>query len=195
VANPRMLVPKERINPPQENRVRFENTDNLQRTRVPRQSTPNAVVMDDVYDEQMVEQENYYSPDEIFEAVQMDGCETSMYIFEEVDNDPNSKETVVQTRGFVNRSKNKNDSEKENQKDKEKTNEKRAGEKMMDNVGNKKQHLMSNSSQMAYNVVEDLSKLRITLPFTEVVKIPQQRENILRLLDDPSEKEKLLLPV
>jgi hypothetical protein len=56
----------------------------------------------------------------------------------------------------------------------------------MDNVGNKKQHLMSNSSQMTYNVVEELSKLRITLPFAEVVKIPQQREYILILLDDPS---------
>jgi hypothetical protein len=118
----------------------------------------------------------------------MDGCETSMYIFEEGDNDPNSQENVTQTRGFVNRSKNKNDSEKENQKDKEKMNEKRENEKMTDNVGNKKQHLMSNSTQMTYNVVEDLSKLRITLPFTEVVKIPQQRENILRLLDDLFEK-------
>jgi hypothetical protein len=51
---------------------------------------------------------------------------------------------------------------------------------MADSVGSKKQHPMSNSTQMTYNVVEDLSKLRITLPFTEVVKIPQQRENILR---------------
>lgn len=39
---------------------------------------------------------------------------------------------------------------------------------------------------MKYSVVEDLSKLRITLPFTEVGKIPQQRENILRLLDNPA---------
>jgi hypothetical protein len=45
--------------------------------------------------------------------------------------------------------------------------------------------MISNHPHMKYNVVEDLSKLRITLPFTEVVKIPQQRENILRLLDDP----------
>ena len=40
---------------------------------------------------------------------------------------------------------------------------------------------------MNYNVIDDLSKLRITLPFTEVVKIPQQRENILKLLDEPNE--------
>jgi hypothetical protein len=41
---------------------------------------------------------------------------------------------------------------------------------------------------MIYNVVDDLSKLRITLPFTEVVKIPQQRENILKLLDEPAKR-------
>jgi hypothetical protein len=41
---------------------------------------------------------------------------------------------------------------------------------------------------MAYNVVEDLSKLRINLPFIEVVKIPQQRQNILTFLDDPYER-------
>jgi hypothetical protein len=52
--------------------------------------------------------------------VQMDGCETSMYIFEEGDNNPNSQENVAQTRGFVNRPKNKGDSDKENQKEKEK---------------------------------------------------------------------------
>jgi hypothetical protein len=46
---------------------------------------------------------------------------------------------------------------------------------------------------MKYNVIEDLSKLRITLPFTEVVKIPQQRENILRLLDDPSGKMEVVV--
>jgi hypothetical protein len=46
---------------------------------------------------------------------------------------------------------------------------------------------------MIYNFVENLSKIRITLPFTEVVKIPQQRENILRLLDDPFEKEEVVV--
>jgi hypothetical protein len=30
-------------------------------------------------------------------------------------------------------------------------------------------------------------------PFIEVVKIPQQRENILRLLDDPSEREEAFI--
>jgi hypothetical protein len=45
-------------------------------------------------------------------------------------------------------------------------NEKKANENMADSTGSKKQHLMSNPTQMKYNVVEDLSKLRITLPFT-----------------------------
>jgi hypothetical protein len=54
---------------------------------------------------------------------------------------------------------------------------------------------MSNFVDMTYNVVEDLGKLRTTLPFNEVVKIPQQRENILILLNDPSKKKKSLLQV
>jgi hypothetical protein len=89
VANPRMSVPEQRRNPPQENRVRFENMDNPQRPRVPKQPTPNAVVLDDIYDEKMVEKENYYSPDESYEIVHMEECEISMYIFEEGNNDPN----------------------------------------------------------------------------------------------------------
>jgi hypothetical protein len=97
VANLRMSVQEKRRNPPQENRVRFENTDNPQRQRVPRKPIPNAVVLDDVYDEKMVEQGNDYLPDESSETVQMDGCETSMYIFEEGDNDPDSQENVSQT--------------------------------------------------------------------------------------------------
>jgi hypothetical protein len=125
----------------------------------------------------------------------MDRCETSMYIFEEGDNDPNSQENVAQTRGFVNRPKNKGDYVKDNQKEKEKekTNEKRENEKVTDIIGSKRQHLMSNSTQMTYNVVEDLSKLRINFPFTEVVKIPQQRHNILKLFDDPSKRTEAMV--
>jgi hypothetical protein len=37
---------------------------------------------------------------------------------------------------------------------------------------------------MTYNVIDDSSKLRITLLFMEVVKILEQRENLLRILDD-----------
>jgi hypothetical protein len=193
VANLRMSIQEKRRNPPQENRVRFENTDNPQRQRVPRKPTPNAVVLDDVYDEKMVEQGNDYLLDESSKIIQMDGCEASMYIFEEGNNDPDSQENVSQTRTFVNKSKNKNDSKNENEKDKEKVNEKKENENVTDSVGSKKQHMMSNPTQMKYNVVEDLSKLRITLPFTEVVKIPQQRENILRLLDDPSGKMEVVV--
>jgi hypothetical protein len=39
---------------------------------------------------------------------------------------------------------------------------------------------------MTYNVIDDLAKLKITLPFMEVVKIPQQRENMFKILDDSS---------
>jgi hypothetical protein len=187
-----MTVPEKRITPPpQENRVRFENMDNPQIPRVPRHPTPNAVVLDNVYDEKMVERENYYSLDESSKIVQMDGCETPMYIFEEDDNDPNSQQNVTQKRGFINRSKSKNDFENENQK-KKKTNEKRSNEKMTDSVGSKKQHLMSKSTEMTYNVVED-SKLRITLPSSEVVKIPQQMEKVSIFLDDSSEKAEVVV--
>jgi hypothetical protein len=55
VENTRMSVPEKRRNPPQENRVTFEKTDNPQRTRVPRKPTTNAVVLDEVYDEKIVE--------------------------------------------------------------------------------------------------------------------------------------------
>jgi hypothetical protein len=76
--NSRIPIPYKRRNPPPKNRVRFENMDNPQRPRVPRQHTTNAVVLDDVYDEQLIEQENYYSPDERYETMKMDRCETSM---------------------------------------------------------------------------------------------------------------------
>jgi hypothetical protein len=36
---------------------------------------------------------------------------------------------------------------------------------------------------MTYNVVDELTKLYITLSFMEVFKIPQQRENVLKILD------------
>jgi len=37
---------------------------------------------------------------------------------------------------------------------------------------------------MTYNIMDDILKLRITFPFMEVIKIPQQRENLLKMLDD-----------
>jgi len=48
------------------------------------------------------------------------------------------------------------------------------------------QTAVTRSTQVTYNVVEDLTKLSITFPFTKVVNIPQQRKNILKLLDDSS---------
>jgi hypothetical protein len=51
---PRMPIPDQRRNPPPENIFRFENTNDPQRLRVPRQPTPNRVVMDDVYDEKLI---------------------------------------------------------------------------------------------------------------------------------------------
>jgi hypothetical protein len=69
VENPRISVQEKRRNPPKENRVMFENTDNQQRQRVPRKPIPNAIVLDDIYDEKIVEQGNDYLPDESFETV------------------------------------------------------------------------------------------------------------------------------
>jgi hypothetical protein len=63
-------------------------------------------VLDDIYDEKMVEQGNDYLPDENFETIHMDGCHTPMYIFEEGENDPHSQENVAQIRAFVTKSKN-----------------------------------------------------------------------------------------
>jgi hypothetical protein len=37
-------------------------------------------------------------------------------------------------------------------------------------------------------MVYELSKLIITLPFMEVIKIPRQRENILKILDDTNSR-------
>jgi hypothetical protein len=93
--NPRMPILEKRRNPPLENRVRFENVDNPQRPRVSRQATLNAALPNDVYDEQLIEQENYYSPDESSKMVQMNGCDMTMYIFGEGDNDPKSQENVA----------------------------------------------------------------------------------------------------
>jgi hypothetical protein len=69
VSNSRMSVQYKRRNPPQENRVRFEKTNNPQRPRVPKKPIPNAIILDDVYDEKMVEQGNYYLADESFKNV------------------------------------------------------------------------------------------------------------------------------
>jgi len=88
--NPRILILEQRRNPPPKNRVRFKNTDDPQRPRVPRHPSPNVVVLDDVYDEKLIKKEDYYLPDEISKTVKMDKCVASMYICGEGDNNPNS---------------------------------------------------------------------------------------------------------
>jgi hypothetical protein len=55
-------------------------------------------------------------------------------------------------------------------------------------VGTTRQHMASSSTQMMYNVMEDLSKLRITLSFYGSGEDSSAEENILKLLDDPSER-------
>jgi hypothetical protein len=107
-----------------------------------------------------------------------------MYIFEEDENDPISQENIVQTWAHVNKSKNKESSEKDNEKEKEKENDK----SKTVNIEAKKQKTMLNPLRMMYNVVDGLRKLIITPPFTKVVKIPQQRGNILKLLEEPARR-------
>jgi hypothetical protein len=69
-----------------------------------------------------------------------------------------------------------------------------SNEKVTYGNGTKRKYLTSKSTQMMYNVVEELSKLRITFPFTEdLVKIPQQRHKILKLLDDPFERTEVVV--
>ena len=59
---------------------------------------------------------------------------------------------------------------------------------MSSEVETMKHPLVSNHTktpkQMTYNIMDDLSKLKITFPFMEVVKIPQQREKLLKIFDD-----------
>jgi hypothetical protein len=81
---------------------------------------------------------------------------------------------------------NKGDSDKE----KEKENEKVSNEKVI--VGTTRKPIETISTQMMYNVMEELIKLRINFPFKEVVNIPQQRQNILKLLDDPSKRTEVV---
>jgi hypothetical protein len=106
------------------------------------------------------------------ELVQNDELEP-FYIFNE--DEPNIlQENVFQTMVQVNKFKTKEVLEKEKTK---------SGQ-----VETMKQQLIANQTKttqpMTYNIMDDLLKLRITFPFIEVVKIPQQRENILKILED-----------
>jgi len=82
-----------------------------------------------------------------------------MYIFEEDEENTILQDNVVQTRGQSNKSKSKENEKTEKEKEKEKEKNKSS-----------EQRRMVNTPQMMYNVVDYLSELRITLPFTEVIK-------------------------
>jgi hypothetical protein len=81
--NPRMHVPEKRRNPIHEQRERNDGIDDQQRQRLPRAPNPNAVVLEDAFDEQNIDQEVDYIQEELLESVQMDEGESSMYIFNE----------------------------------------------------------------------------------------------------------------
>jgi len=87
IPNSRMSVPRQRRNSAQEQRPRIENVDNQQRQRIPRAPNPNAVILEEPYNEKMVDQEDDYVQEESIESIQTDECESSMYIFEEHEED------------------------------------------------------------------------------------------------------------
>jgi hypothetical protein len=100
----------------QEKRTRMENIDDQQRQRIPRAPNPNAVILDEAYDEQIIDQGVDYIQEEILESVQMDECESSMYIFEEDEENNISQDNVVQTWTQANKFKPKENIEKEKEK-------------------------------------------------------------------------------
>ena len=61
----RMPFPKKRRNPTQEQRTRIENNNDQQRQRIPRARNPNAIILEEAYDEQTIEQEADYIQEEI----------------------------------------------------------------------------------------------------------------------------------
>jgi hypothetical protein len=86
----------------------------------------------------------------------------------------------VQTRAQINKFKTKETVKNEKEKTKE-NDAKTTKQKIVFNQAKNPQH-------MTYNVINDLTKLRITLSFMEIVKIPQQRKKILKILDEPSNR-------
>ena len=49
---------------------------------------------------------------------------------------------------------------------------------------------MQNPSTMTYNIVDHLHKMQVTFPIMEVMKTPQQKENLFKSLEDENPKEK-----
>jgi hypothetical protein len=171
--------------PPQNQRDRNDRNQRNEehRPRAPRVPNPNVVVLEEITEEEnfvqnndSFDQEFINDQDQILESVQMEEISSSFQIFDEQeDYEYTQQDNVVHTRTQANKFKTK-----ETRKEKEK-----------DNLPEptKQQPIVNQtktSLQMTYNVVDELTRLWITLPFMEVVKIPQQRENMLNILDDTS---------
>jgi hypothetical protein len=170
------FLQEQRRNPTQEKRERNDRRNEEQRPRAPRAPNPNALELDEI-----VVEENFEDLDLESSTMQNDGLELvqtdelePFYIFNEQDENDILQENVVQTRAQINKFKAKEVPEKEKTKSSQ--------------VETMKQQLVAKQTktpqQMTYNIMDDLSKLKITFPFMEVVKIPQQRENLLKILDD-----------
>jgi hypothetical protein len=103
--NPRMHVQEQRRNPIQEQRIRNDGTTDEFRQRAPRVPNPNVVVLEDVFEDQNIDQEVDFIQEENLESVQTDECESSMYIFDENEENDISQDNVVQTRAQINKTK------------------------------------------------------------------------------------------
>jgi hypothetical protein len=142
---------------------------------------PNVVVLEEIFEEENFEnfdQEANIIQDEILESVQMDEGESSFYIFNEQEEPDILTRKCCTNKSTSKQIQNKRGCRKRKRKDKRKC--------CRNNKTTNSLIKQKNPQQMTYNVIDDLTKLRITFPFMEVVKIPQQRENILKILDEPS---------
>jgi hypothetical protein len=155
--------------------------------KAPRVPNPNVVMLGEIEEEEYFiqdnepfNQESINDQDQILESVQMEEISSSFEILDEQEEyDYAKQDNVVQTRNQANKFKPRDQPKKE----KEKANAPEPT-KQQPVVNHPKRPL-----EMTYNVIDDLTKLWITLSFMEVVKIPQQRENILNILDDTSSSD------
>jgi hypothetical protein len=149
--------------------------------RAPRVPNPNVVVLEEIVEEQIFQdfdQEIDVNQGQVLESIKMDELSSYFYIFD-VQEDPKfSQDIVVQTRTQLNKFRTKEQPKKENVK----SNAPKTS---------KQQPVVSQTKtplQINFNMVNEFAKLRISLPFMEVVKIHQQREIILNILDDTNSK-------
>jgi hypothetical protein len=172
----RVPVQEQRRNPTQDQRERNDRRNEEHRPRAPQVPNPNALELDEIVIEESFEDldlESNTMQNDGLELVQTDELEP-FYIFNEQDENDILQDNVIQTRAQINKVKEKEVPEKEKTKSSQ--------------VETTKQPLVANQTktpqQMTYNIMDDLSKLKITFPFMEVIKIPQQRENLLKIFDD-----------